>query len=127
MEIPFKDNSFDVITMGYGLRYVADIRQALREVFRLLRSGGMFICLDFGIPKNPVYRRLCFGCLLLLGSLWGLILHASIDTYWHIVESLRAYPGQEAVGKWMEETGFRQVRLFQKLGGIITIFSATRP
>jgi len=126
-EIPFKNNSFDVITIGYGLRYVADIQQTLREVFRLLRSNGMFICLDFGIPKNPVYRQVCFGYLLLLGSVWGLILHRRIDTYWHIVESLKAYPGQEAVEKLIAETGFRDVQLFQQLGGIMTIFSGTRP
>lgn len=127
MHIPFKGNSFDVVTMGYGLRYVADIRQTVEEVFRLLRSGGMFLCLDFGLPKNRFYRQVCFAYLLLLGSLWGLILHRNAKTYWHIVESLRAYPGQERVGKWLEETGFREIKLREKLGGMLVILSGVRP
>jgi len=127
MQIPLKDHSFDVITMGYGLRYVSDIRQTLREVFRLLRSGGMFVCLDFGLPKNRVYRRVCFGYLLLFGSLWGLVLHRKADTYWHIVESLRAYPGQETIKSWLQEVGFSRIDLREQMGGIIAILSGIRP
>jgi demethylmenaquinone methyltransferase/2-methoxy-6-polyprenyl-1,4-benzoquinol methylase len=126
-QIPLRDWSFDIITMGYGLRYVIDIRQVLREVYRLLHSGGTFVCLEFGVPKNPFYRRLCFGYLLLLGTLLGLVLHGKADTYWHIVESLKAYPGQETVAAWLNEAGFDKIGLREELGGIITILSATRP
>lgn len=127
MQIPFKDHSFDVITMGYGLRYVVDIGQTLKETFRLLRSGGLFVCLDFGVPRNDLYRRLCFGYLLLLGTLWGLVLHGKRDTYWHIVESLNAYPGQEKVRRCLEEVGFSKIELREQLGGIIVILSGIRP
>jgi demethylmenaquinone methyltransferase/2-methoxy-6-polyprenyl-1,4-benzoquinol methylase len=127
MQIPFKDHSFDVITMGYGLRYVFDIRQTLQEVFRLLRSGGRFVSLEFGVPSNHFYRRICFAYLLLLGSFWGLVLHRKGNTYWHIVESLKAYPGQETVGKWLKDAGFAKIELHEQLGGIIAILSGTRP
>ncbi|MFQ5801351.1 MAG: ubiquinone/menaquinone biosynthesis methyltransferase [Candidatus Methylomirabilales bacterium] len=127
MHIPFKDHLFDAITMGYGLRYVADILQTLREVFRLLRSGGMFVCLDFGLPKSDFYRRVCSGYLLLSGTLWGLLLHGKRDTYWHIVESLKAYPGQEAVAQWMKGVGFDQIEAEEELGGIAVIISGVRP
>jgi demethylmenaquinone methyltransferase/2-methoxy-6-polyprenyl-1,4-benzoquinol methylase len=127
MQIPLKDNSFDVITMGYGLRYVADIPQTLKEVFRLLRRGGLFVCLDFGVPKNALYRRFCFGYLLLFGTLWGLALHGEGDTYWHIVESLKAYPGQETVREWLEGVGFIKIELRQQLAGMIVVLSGIRP
>lgn len=127
LEIPFKDQSFDAITMGYGLRYVADIRHILKEVHRLLPPGGIFVCLDFGIPKFRLYRHLCFGYLLLLGTLWGLLLHGKGSTYWHIVESLMSYPGQKVVKAWLEEAGFGQIEMREQLGGIIVIFSAIRP
>jgi demethylmenaquinone methyltransferase/2-methoxy-6-polyprenyl-1,4-benzoquinol methylase len=127
MDIPFKSHSFDVITMGYGLRYPIDIRQVLKEIFRLLRCGGVFVCLDFGLPGNRLYRGLCFGYLLLMGSLWGLILHGQADTYWHIVESLKAYPGQEAIRKWLKGAGFCAIELREMLGGVIVIHSAVRP
>jgi demethylmenaquinone methyltransferase / 2-methoxy-6-polyprenyl-1,4-benzoquinol methylase len=126
MQIPFKDGSFEVITMGYGLRYLADIRQTLQEVYRLLARGGKFICLEFGIPRNKLYRKVCFGYLLVFGSLLGLLLHGKRDTYWHIVESLKAYPGQEAIKTWLKEVGFGDIELHEHLGGIITILSGTR-
>jgi ubiquinone/menaquinone biosynthesis methyltransferase len=126
LEIPFKDQSFDAITMGYGLRYVADIRHTLREIHRLLAPGGIFVCMDFGVPKFGLYRRLCFGYLLLLGTLWGLLLHRKANTYWHIVESLRSYPGQRVVKAWLEEVGFGEIEMREQLGGINVIFSATR-
>lgn len=127
MDIPFKDHSFDAITMGYGLRYPIDIRRILKEVFRLLRHGGVFVCLDFGLPRNRLYRRLCFAYLLLMGSLWGLVLHGQADTYWHIVESLKAYPGQEIVRKWLERVGFGKIELREELRGIIVTLSGVRP
>lgn len=125
--IPFKDGSFEVVTMGYGLRYVADIRAILKGIFRLLKSGGIFVCLEFGLPKNPIYRRFCLGYLLFGGSLWGLLLHGRLDTYWHIVESLLAYPGQETLKGWLQEVGFREIALQEQLGGITVILSGRRP
>lgn len=127
MQIPLKDHSFDAVTMGYGLRYVADIRQTLREVFRLLRKEGIFVCLDFGVPKNPLFRRISFAYLFLFGTLWGLVLHGQKDTYWHIVESLNAYPGQESVKKSLQEIGFVEIKLYEHLGGIAATLYAIRP
>lgn len=127
MHIPLRDQSFDVITMGYGLRYPADILGILREAFRLLCRGGTFVAMDFGLPKNLLYRRICFGYLLSFGSLVGLLLHGKADTYWHIVESLKVYPGQQAVKTWLEEAGFVDVRMQELLGGVIVIHSGVRP
>jgi len=127
MQLPFKTQTFDAITMGYGLRYPADIRPILAEVFRLLCSGGIFVVMDFGIPRNHFYRRICFGYLLCFGSLLGFFLHRKVDTYWHIVESLTVYPGQEAIRKWLGEVGFTAVQMRELLGGIIVIHCGTRP
>jgi demethylmenaquinone methyltransferase / 2-methoxy-6-polyprenyl-1,4-benzoquinol methylase len=127
MQIPFKDGAFEVITMGYGLRYVADIRQTLREVYRLLAKDGKFICLEFGLPRNKLYRKVCFGYLLVFGTVLGLLLHGKGDTYWHIVESLKAYPGQQAITEWLKEVGFADIELHEQLGGIMTILAGTRP
>jgi demethylmenaquinone methyltransferase/2-methoxy-6-polyprenyl-1,4-benzoquinol methylase len=127
MHIPIHDRSFDVVTMGYGLRYPADIRSVLSEIFRLLDSGGVFAAMDFGLPKNLLYRKICFGYLLGFGSLVGFLLHRKVDTYWHIVESLKVYPGQEAVRRWLGEAGFVHVEMRELLGGIIVIHRGVRP
>ncbi|MGH7767668.1 MAG: ubiquinone/menaquinone biosynthesis methyltransferase [Candidatus Binatia bacterium] len=127
MHIPIKDRSFDVVTMGYGFRYPANLRSVLGEIFRLLASGGVFVAMDFGLPKNLLYRKICFCYLLGFGSLVGLLLHRKADTYWHIVESLKVYPGQDLVKQWLGETGFVEVKMRELLGGIIVIHSGIRP
>jgi len=120
-EPPFAQASFDVVTMSYGLRYVGDIATTLAKIRRLLRPGGVFICLDFGIPSARLHRSLCFGYLLVFGTLLGILLHRRSDTYWHIVESLGAFPGKRALGRMMEEVGFAQVAIAERLGGISII------
>ncbi len=127
MHIPIRDRSFDAVTMGYGLRYPADVRSILQEVFRLLRRGGVFVAMDFGVPKNPFFRKICFAYLLGFGSLVGLLLHGKVDTYWHIVESLKVYPGQQAVKDWLGEVGFAEVEMRELCGGIIVIHRGVRP
>jgi demethylmenaquinone methyltransferase/2-methoxy-6-polyprenyl-1,4-benzoquinol methylase len=127
MHLPIKDRSFDIVTMGYGLRYPADIRSVLGEVFRMLGAGGVFVAMDFGVPKRSLLRKICFGYLLGFGSFVGLLLHRKADTYWHIVESLKVYPGQEAVRQWLGEIGFVHVEMHELLGGIIVIHRGVRP
>jgi demethylmenaquinone methyltransferase / 2-methoxy-6-polyprenyl-1,4-benzoquinol methylase len=125
--LPFAQSSFDVVTMCYGLRYVGDIAATLAETRRLLRPGGVFICLDFGIPSNRLHRSLCFGYLLAFGTLLGILLHRKGGTYWHIVESLRVFPGKRALARMMEEVGFTQVAIAERLGGISVIAHGVRP
>src|SRR6267143_407487 len=84
--VPVAAAAFDVILVGYGLRYIGDLREAMAAVHRALRPGGVFLSLDFGLPGSIWYRRLCLAYLFLFGTLWGLLLHAKLDTYWHIVE-----------------------------------------
>ena len=123
---PFREHSFDAITMSYGLRYLDDLRGSLEDIHRMLKPGGVFVCLDFGLPRNLWYRRLCLGYLLAFGTLWGLLLHRRADTYWHIVESLRAYPGQYAVGRLMKEAGFADIKVEERLGGISAIIRGAK-
>ena len=125
--LPFADRSADAVTMGYGLRYLTSIPDSLAYIFRILRPGGVFVSLDFGVPPCRWYRRLAFAYLLVLGTLWGLLLHGKPGTYWHIVESLRAYPGQRAVADWMREAGFRDVKVREQLGGIAAIVVGRKP
>lgn len=125
--LPFAERSFDAVTMGYGLRYPPDLRAFLIEVLRLLRPGGSFFSLDFGLPASRAYRFLALGYLLGAGILWGTLLHGRPGTYVHIVESLRAYPGQRALAALMNEIGFADVSLEQHLGGIAVTIGGRRP
>ena len=125
--LPFADRSFDVVTMGYGLRYPADLPAFLRDVHRLLRPGGRFLTLDFGLPSSRPFRSLAVAYLLGAGSFWGLVLHGRLGTYAHIVESLEAYPGQRALVALMNEAGFADITLEEHLGGVAVSIRCRKP
>jgi len=124
--IPVAAATFDVILVGYGLRYIGDLRDAMAAAHRALRPGGVFISLDFGLPSSSWYRRLCLAYLFLFGTLWGLVLHGKLDTYWHIVESLRAYPGQRTLESALEGAGFAPIAIVEQLGGISVLARAEK-
>src|SRR6185436_788892 len=124
--LPFAPESFDVIVMGYGLRYLDDLPRAMEAVHRVLRPGGVFLTLDFGVPRNALMRAFCFSYLFAVGTLWGLLLHGRADTYWHIVESLEAYPGQDALVSALERAGFEQLLVAERIGGLSVVTSGER-
>jgi demethylmenaquinone methyltransferase / 2-methoxy-6-polyprenyl-1,4-benzoquinol methylase len=125
--LPFADGSFEAITVGYGLRYPPDLPVFLRAVFRLLRPNGRFLSLDFGLPESRGTRALAQGYLLAAGAFWGLTLHGRPGTYTHIVESLRAYPGQRVLVALMNEAGFADISIEEHLGGIAATIRARKP
>jgi len=124
--LPVAQRSFDVILLVYGLRYLDDLDGAMRAAYEVLRPGGVFLSLDFGVPRHPWHRRLCMSYLFCFGTLWGLLLHRKLDTYWHIVESIRAYPGQDALARALERAGFEDIVLIERLGGISVVARARR-
>lgn len=124
--LPVAEGAFDAILMGYGLRYPIDLAATLAAIRRALRPGGLFLSLDFGLPELGWYRRTCLAYLFAAGTVWGTLLHGRPDTYWHIVESLRAYPGQRALLGLLEEAGFERVMVADRLGGIAVIAMGER-
>jgi ubiquinone/menaquinone biosynthesis methyltransferase len=124
--LPFAPESFDLIVMGYGLRYLDDLPGAMAAVHRVLRPGGVFLTLDFGVPRNALIRAFCFSYLFVVGTLWGLVLHRRADTYWHIVESLEAYPGQDALVEALGRAGFEGIVVAERIGGLSVVTSAER-
>ena len=127
LSLPFPSASFDVVTTGYGLRNVPDLRGALREIRRVLAPGGRALSLDFNRPEQPVVRAAYLAYLTLVGSTLGLLLHRDADTYRYIPESIRLYPGARQVAAMMEEEGFDEVRVHPLLGGLMAIHAATVP
>jgi len=125
--VPVTRETFDAVLVGYGLRYPIDLRAVLAGIHRSLKPGGVLVALDFGIPPNPVLRRVLFGYLLVTGTLWGLFLHGRPGTYWHIVESLRAYPGQQGLASLMREVGFERVEVEERLFGSAAVVHGARP
>jgi demethylmenaquinone methyltransferase/2-methoxy-6-polyprenyl-1,4-benzoquinol methylase len=115
--LPFRDASFDAITVGYGLRNIADPRLALAEMRRVLAPGGRAVVLDFGKPDNPVAAALYNGYLRTMMPAVGWIFHRDPQTYSYIPDSLERYPAQRGVETMMKEVGFSNVRYENRLLG----------
>jgi demethylmenaquinone methyltransferase/2-methoxy-6-polyprenyl-1,4-benzoquinol methylase len=121
LALPFLDGAFDAITVGYGLRNIADLRAALAEMRRLLAPGGRLAVLDFGKPDGRLVRALYFAYLRAAMPLLGWLFHGDADTYRYIPDSLENYPGQRGVEHLMRETGFANIRSVDRLLGTMAI------
>ena len=126
LALPFRSGDVDVVTTGYGLRNVPHLPVAIREIHRVLAPGGRLLSLDFNRPANPVMRGAYLAYLTLVGSALGLVLHRDPDTYRYIPESIRNYPGAEAVARMLEAEGFEDVRVLPVLFGLMAIHLARK-
>ncbi len=124
--LPFPSASFDVVTVGYGLRNVPDLAAALDEIARVVRPGGRVVSLDFNLPSNAFVRRAYLSYLAGVGGALGWILHRDPDTYRYIPESLRTYPGAAGVARMLSARGFTRVEQLPVLGGLLSIHVADR-
>jgi demethylmenaquinone methyltransferase/2-methoxy-6-polyprenyl-1,4-benzoquinol methylase len=92
----------------------------------VLRPGGRFVSLDFNRPSPVALRAAYLVYLTIVGSTVGLALHGDPDTYRYIPESIKRYPGAEAVVSMLERAGFARARWHPVLGGLMAIHEATR-
>jgi ubiquinone/menaquinone biosynthesis methyltransferase len=121
LRIPFTDNSFNIVTVGYGLRNLASWETGLREMQRVAAPGGCLIVLDFGKPDNALWRSLYFGYLKLFVPWLGRIFCGDAGAYAYILESLKHYPAQHAVAAKMRDLGLVNVRTIALLGYAMSI------
>jgi demethylmenaquinone methyltransferase/2-methoxy-6-polyprenyl-1,4-benzoquinol methylase len=119
--LPFYDNTFDVVTMGYGLRNLADWGTGLTEMQRVAKPGGRVVVLEFGKPQNQLWRWIYFAYLQLFVPCLGLLCAGSATAYRYVLESLQHYPGQEGVAASMREMGFVNVRVVNLAGGAMSV------
>ncbi|MGH8024406.1 MAG: ubiquinone/menaquinone biosynthesis methyltransferase [Limisphaerales bacterium] len=119
--LPFADNSFDAITVGYGLRNLSNLETGLSEMARVAKPGGRIVSLDFGKPANGLWRGLYFTHLKWSVPLVGLLFCGRADTYAYIFESLKHYPGQSGVAEKMRELKLINVQVFNLVGGAMAI------
>jgi demethylmenaquinone methyltransferase/2-methoxy-6-polyprenyl-1,4-benzoquinol methylase len=118
---PFPDATFDLITMGYGLRNLANLEEGLEEMNRLLKPGGRMLILDFGKPNNRVWRGCYFSYLRWCVPLFGRLLCGNSATHAYILESLLKYPGQFGVAEKMKTMGLKGIAVTDLLGGVMSI------
>ena len=119
--LPFADNSFDCVTIGFGLRNVTDKPAALRSMWRVLRPGGQLLVLEFSQPTapglKPVYDAYSFKVLPVLGQL----IANDADSYRYLAESIRKHPDQETLLGMMRGAGLENCRYHNLSGGIVAV------
>lgn len=126
LNLPFEANTFDAVTVGYGLRNLSSWESGLGEMVRVARPGGRVLVLDFGKPDNPAWRTLYFTYLRLVVPLLGLVFCRNASAYAYILESLKHYPAQNGVAERMQSLGMTNVRIVNLLGGMMSINSGEK-
>lgn len=104
--LPFAEESFDCVFIGYGLRNFPNLETALREIERVTRPGGLLVTLDFFLPPNRALRRLYLGYLYLQGAFWGTLLHGHPRTYTYIPDSLRSFVSIDEFSSALQRRGY---------------------
>jgi demethylmenaquinone methyltransferase/2-methoxy-6-polyprenyl-1,4-benzoquinol methylase len=124
--IPFTDQHFDCVTIGFGLRNVTHKQRALEEMFRVLRPGGRALVLEFSHPTSKplakAYDLYSFSVLPALGRLVA----DDPESYRYLAESIRMHPDQETLRAMMEVAGFERCAYFNLSGGIVAIHRGYR-
>jgi demethylmenaquinone methyltransferase/2-methoxy-6-polyprenyl-1,4-benzoquinol methylase len=126
-QIPFPGETFEIVTIGYGLRNLASWETGLREMQRVAKPGGRLLVLDFGKPDNPLWRWMYFGYMKFLVPVLGAIVCGNPAAYAYILESLTHYPAQRGVAAKMHELGLTSIRTINLLGGIMSINYGEKP
>ena len=121
MNLPFSDQSFDLVTIAYGLRNLTDFEAGLCELNRVLKPQGRLLILDFGKPDNHLWRRLYFGYLGWMVPIFGKVFCSDAAAYSYILESLKHYPAQRGVAESMQSLGMSGIEIHSILGGVMSI------
>jgi len=119
--LPFADESFDVVSIAFGIRNFVDVEAGLAEFYRVLAPGGQFICLEFSRPVLPLldvaYDAWSFNVIPWMGG-WVAGDRAS---YQYLVESIRRFPDQKRFAKWITWAGFELTRYENMTGGVVAL------
>lgn len=121
MELPFDDNTFDYVTIGFGLRNVPDYLQVLREMNRVLKPGGIAVCLETSQPTMIGYKQLYYFYFRFVMPLFGRMFAKSYQEYSWLQESARDFPGMKELANMFEKAGFNNVQYKPYSGGVAAV------
>ncbi|HEY6873697.1 MAG TPA: bifunctional demethylmenaquinone methyltransferase/2-methoxy-6-polyprenyl-1,4-benzoquinol methylase UbiE [Geobacteraceae bacterium] len=123
--IPYPGGSFDSVTIAFGIRNVVDRLQGLKEMHRVLKTGGRVVILEFSTPHSKLFKSLyCFYFLRVLPVVGGLF--SKFSAYKYLPDSVLEFPSQEEFKALMTQAGFRNPRHFDLTGGIATVYVAEK-
>ncbi|WP_191560956.1 demethylmenaquinone methyltransferase [Metabacillus idriensis] len=118
MDLPFADNTFDYVTIGFGLRNVPDYMTVLKEMHRVVKPGGKVVCLETSQPTMIGFKQLYFGYFRYIMPLFGKLFAKSYKEYSWLQESARDFPGMRELAQMFSEAGFKNVEVKPFTGGV---------
>ncbi len=124
--LPFADNYFDYVTVGFGLRNVSDYRSVVKEVKRVLKPCGKLACLETSKPSVPGFKQMYLLYLRYFVPLLGVLLSGSYKEYLWLYESTISFPDKAKLAELFRETGYRDVHFASYWGGTVAIHLATK-
>jgi len=120
-KLPFEDNSFDLVSIAFGLRNVTDKDKALSEMSRVLKPGGVLIVLEFSKTTNPVLEKIYDAYSFNLIPKFGSWFAGDEDSYQYLAESIRKHPDQETLKQMIIDAGFDMCEYQNLTGGVVAI------
>ena len=128
LQLPFRDNSFEISTVAFGIRNVADLESGIKEMRRVVGPDGRVVILEFSQPTNFLFRQIyLFYFTRILPMIGRLISKSKIDAYSYLPQSVLAFPDKLSLKKKMEECGLEDVKFFTRTLGIVTIHIGKKP
>ncbi|MBT2690011.1 demethylmenaquinone methyltransferase [Bacillus sp. ISL-47] len=126
MDLPFPDNSFDYVTIGFGLRNVPDYMQVLKEMHRVVKPGGIAVCLETSQPTMLGYKQAYYFYFRFIMPMFGKLFAKSFNEYSWLQESARDFPGMRELAEMFQETGFKNVTYKPYSGGVAAVHIGTK-
>ncbi len=124
-QLPFADDTFDAVTISYGLRNIVDPVAGLREMHRVTRPGGRIVIAEFSHPTWAPFRTAYLEYLMKALPTIARAVSSSPDAYVYLAESIRAWPDQKGLGALMEQAGWQRPQYRNLTGGIVALHRAT--
>lgn len=124
LNLPFADNSFDAVTISFGLRNVADTKRALQELYRVTKPGGRMVICEFSHPTFSLFRKVYMEYLMKALPAVATKVSSNPDAYVYLAESIRAWPNQEELSEIVRDSGWDSCEWRDLTGGIVTLHRA---
>jgi demethylmenaquinone methyltransferase/2-methoxy-6-polyprenyl-1,4-benzoquinol methylase len=121
MALPFADDSFDAVTISFGLRNVADIDLALREMLRVTKPGGRVVVCEFSTPVFGPFRTVYMEYLMKALPRVARAVSSNPDAYVYLAESIRAWPNQRRLARRIADAGWDSVQWRDLTGGVVAL------